>query len=149
MDNPASPHGGESLRTFTLAEANNLVPKLEEAFTRIYQLWIAAQGFYGALKDKLSDDKPRYPQYLKDPEFARDYGKFKALMEALRDELKDIEALGVLIRSIEKGIVDFYSQKGGKAFFLCWSYGEPEILYWHDLEAGFQGRRPLQELEEP
>lgn len=147
MTEPQLPGQGDNPpRAFTVEEANALVPFLEETFTRIFQVWILAQGLYEKLKDRLDEENPRSAEELKDPEFARDYGKLRVLIETLRSELKTLEDLGVIVRSVENGIVDFYSVREGKPVFLCWSYGEKEISYWHEVEAGFAGRRSLQEL---
>jgi len=133
-------------RIFTLEEANALVPHLSQAFTRIFQLRISAQLLYEKLKDRLDEDRPKNPKDLKDPEFSRDYGKFRAILEAIQEELDRIDSMGVLLKSLENGIVDFYSVSGGKPIFLCWSYGEEKIRYWHEIEAGFSGRRSVEEL---
>ncbi len=54
-------------------------------------------------------------------------------------------ALGAVINDIDAGLVDFVGLRNGREIFLCWQYGEEEIGYWHELNAGFAGRRPLDE----
>ncbi|MFP5356418.1 MAG: DUF2203 domain-containing protein [Gemmatimonadota bacterium] len=57
------------------------------------------------------------------------------------DHLRD---QGIEIKSIDHGLIDFPSVRGGRVVFLCWRLGEgPEIRYWHEIEAGFAGRRAL------
>lgn len=56
------------------------------------------------------------------------------------DELLD---LGVEPKNGLEGLVDFPAMIDGRLVYLCWKLGEPEIRYWHDLEAGFAGRQPL------
>jgi hypothetical protein len=56
---------------------------------------------------------------------------------------ESLEELEVLVRDVERGIVDFPSLKDGREVYLCWHVGEPEIAHWHELESGFAGRRPI------
>jgi hypothetical protein len=65
----------------------------------------------------------------------------KAKLDAYREEL---EKLGVELKGPE-GLVDFPSMREGREVCLCWRLGEPEVLYWHELQAGFPGRKPLNE----
>ena len=65
--------------------------------------------------------------------------KFKRL-ETLVRRIQDI---GAEIKDINTGLVDFPSIRDGRKVCLCWQYGEEEIQYWHDLDAGFAGRQPL------
>lgn len=63
--------------------------------------------------------------------------------ERLRASVRAVEAMGVLIKDLETGLVDFPSRRGDEIVFLCWRFGEPSVTYWHRLDAGFAGRQPL------
>ena len=63
-----------------------------------------------------------------------------------RDRLARIDQLGLSLRDIESGLVDFPALVAGRQVWLCWRRGEPQIGWWHDLDTGFSGRRPLSEL---
>jgi len=63
--------------------------------------------------------------------------------EALRRSVKAIEAMGIELKDINTGLVDFLSERDGRDVYLCWKYDEPRVAFWHDLEAGFAGRQPL------
>jgi hypothetical protein len=52
-----------------------------------------------------------------------------------------VEKTGAQLKDLRTGLVDFLSRRQGREVFLCWRYGEPEVRYWHDLEAGFAGRQ--------
>jgi hypothetical protein len=54
-----------------------------------------------------------------------------------------LEALDVVVRDLERGLIDFPSLLGGDEVYLCWLVGEPAVSHWHAVEAGFGGRRPL------
>jgi len=57
--------------------------------------------------------------------------------------LKQVEAWGVVVRDVDSGICDFPGRRDGRDVYLCWKFGEERIDYWHDLEAGFAGRAPI------
>lgn len=66
----------------------------------------------------------------------------KAAQEA-KDTLAEIEAIGVTVQDLEEGLLDFPCAIDGKTVMLCWKLGEESIAHWHELEAGFAGRKPL------
>jgi hypothetical protein len=51
--------------------------------------------------------------------------------------------MGVELKDIEEGLVDFRSMRDGRIVYLCWRQGEDTIAFWHELDAGFAGRQPL------
>jgi hypothetical protein len=55
----------------------------------------------------------------------------------------DIVELGVEVKDLDEGLVDFPALRGGETVLLCWQLGEDEIRYWHTVQEGFAGRRPL------
>jgi hypothetical protein len=66
----------------------------------------------------------------------RDTLRLQGYVEELRD-------LGVEPKGAIEGLVDFPAQIDGRLVYLCWKLGEPEVLYWHEIDAGFAGRQPL------
>lgn len=63
--------------------------------------------------------------------------------ERLQEYVEELRELGVDPKNGPEGLVDFPSMVDGKPVYLCWKLGEPEVLFWHDLDAGFRGRQPL------
>jgi hypothetical protein len=61
----------------------------------------------------------------------------------LRDTLAELQALGVVLRDLDRGLVDYPSIRDGDEIYLCWEEGESEIGFWHDTESGYGGRQPL------
>jgi hypothetical protein len=61
----------------------------------------------------------------------------------LRQAADEIEGLGCLLKDLDIGLVDFPCRIGEREVYLCWKLGEPSIQFWHDLEEGFAGRKPL------
>ena len=62
---------------------------------------------------------------------------------ALARCVADIQELGVLVKDLDRGLVDFPALRGDEEVLLCWQVGEDEVAYWHGPEDGFAGRRPL------
>ena len=61
----------------------------------------------------------------------------------MRNALVELQAMEVVLRDLDRGLVDFPSIRDGREVFLCWEEGEDEISFWHDLDSGYGGRRPL------
>ena len=62
--------------------------------------------------------------------------------------LRQMTLLGAQLKDLDDGLVDFFAPRGEDLVYLCWKEGEDRIRFWHDLESGFGGRRPLEELDE-
>ena len=67
----------------------------------------------------------------------------RVLVEELDAVVQEIEASGVHLKDVQLGLVDFPAEIDGEIVYLCWQFGEPEIAFWHRVEDGFAGRRPL------
>jgi hypothetical protein len=64
---------------------------------------------------------------------------------ALRTVLLELREAEVVLRDLDRGLVDFPALRDGREIYLCWEEGEDEIGFWHEPEAGFAGRRPLRD----
>jgi hypothetical protein len=123
-------------RYFTVEEANAALPALRP----IVEAMLAARGHIVAAQPDL------WPVLEK---AASNGGSEKASavlvdFEHLRRSVKAIEGLGIELKDINTGLVDFLSQRDGRDVYLCWRYDEPKVAFWHDLEAGVAGRQPLE-----
>jgi hypothetical protein len=72
--------------------------------------------------------------------------RMQGLIDQMAAGVARIDTLGLSLRDIERGLVDFPALVSGRQVWLCWQYGETAIDWWHDLETGFDGRRILAEL---
>jgi hypothetical protein len=79
-------------------------------------------------------------------EIAQTQEELELREEELREFILELQKLGVEFKGFD-GLCDFYTLIDGREAYLCWRLGEAEILYWHDLESGFQGRQPIASLE--
>jgi hypothetical protein len=69
--------------------------------------------------------------------------QIKRLIDAIQEKINQITRLGIELKDIDRGLVDFPSLREGRVVYLCWLVSEPTVSYWHEVEAGFRGRRPL------
>jgi GTP cyclohydrolase I len=113
---------------------------------------IQAQQLALALRDEVVDlesagIKMSREELLESDDGSADVRRAKALFrgfyEALSDEIERVRALGGEVKDIELGLVDFPARRRGEDILLCWRLGEKTIGFWHGLESGFAGRRPI------
>ena len=64
----------------------------------------------------------------------------------VQEYLEELDTIGCLIKDYQRGLIDFPSRHEGRTVFLCWELGEPDILHWHELDAGYAGREPIERL---
>ena len=81
--------------------------------------------------------------HLRDDSMAGNRDEAERLLVALQATIERIEAMGCLVKDVDSGLADWPSLRDGREVLLCWRLGEPDILYWHEPEAGFRGRQPL------
>ena len=129
---------------FSVDEANALIPALEVRFGKVMQLRAQLRTGYEVLEG-LGETPNTDTLARKDgpPELRRARGRFRALMEALGEELEAIEQTGVMVKDLDIGLCDFLGEREGREVWLCWQYGEKRVAFWHDLDAGFTSRQPI------
>lgn len=131
------------MRTFTLQEAQTLLPLVESLLKRAQEAARHASALE-AEQQQLSHNI--YLQggmridVAKVTKLKNDHLK---AVDAARDSLAEIDAIGVQIKDLDKGLLDFPFELDGKIVLLCWLQGEPTISHWHSLDAGFAGRAPI------
>lgn len=122
-------------RYFTLPEANetlNLIRPLVDEIQTIRQTILKNQPeAWPAIEKSAGNGGNRALSNM-----VQDFEKLDLLVHQIQD-------LGVLIKDINLGLLDFPALKDGREVYLCWRYGEGEIAYWHEIEAGFAGRQPI------
>lgn len=69
-------------------------------------------------------------------------------LEQISDSVEAIQEMGILVKDLDIGLCDFPYQLNGRVVYLCWKLGESEIRYWHEIEAGYSGRQPIEKLSE-
>ncbi len=70
--------------------------------------------------------------------------KLNSSITKFYESVEILENTGVVVKSIEQGLLDFPSKRFDEEVWLCWKYGETEIKFWHEKDSGFSGRKPIE-----
>jgi hypothetical protein len=129
-------------RHFTVAEANALLSTVRSVVERLVdrrrelRIELERQQELGEItKSNGGGFNPRLPAEI-DAALQKAAGDVSACIEQLTE-------LGVQVKDLDSGLIDFPSLRDGAEILLCWQLGEDEIAWWHTLDRGFAGRRPL------
>jgi hypothetical protein len=124
------------MRYFDVDAAQGLVPVLTSSFTRIRSRVDRIEQLTRDLQ-RLGrpSGKPSSPSGTLEEERERLAGE-------VQEEIAKLEVIGVEVKSLE-GLVDFRALRSGRTVYLCWRLGEATVGYWHELDAGFTGRKPI------
>ena len=127
MDNPS--------RHFTLAQANAIVTAIRPLVAEMLEIRQVI----------LSREPQVWPVFEK---AAGNGGNTAASQVALEFQrldtlVREIHRTGAILKDINTGLIDFLALREGREIYLCWQYGEDQIVYWHEVDAGFAGRQPL------
>ena len=131
------------MKTFTIDEAQSLLPVLESLLKRAIEGKRAAEE----VESELSELSRRI--YLSGgmrvdlSRVARQRAEMESHLERVRESIAEIDAIGVQVKDIESGLLDFPFRLDEEIVLLCWRMGETAIEHWHTLESGFQGRQPV------
>jgi hypothetical protein len=121
-------------RHFTAEEANHLLPRIDPLLRRLREA-----------RDRLTDSELH--EALSGAAPANGGGgagrKVGQAFLEVRELLAELAEIGIVLRDIDRGLIDFPAVVDGREIYLCWQLDEDEVAYWHDLESGFGGRQPL------
>ncbi len=135
MDGPVA-----QARIFTLEEAERTLPLLRRILTDLrseYRTWQEALGDYELLSGGVRAE---------DPESEELVAARRAVNQSaarITEYLEEIESIGCLFKGFDAGLVDFYTLREDRLVFLCWRVEEPHITHWHEVDAGYAGRQPV------
>jgi hypothetical protein len=133
------------MKTFTLDEAQSLLPVLESLLKRAMEDKRSAQSVESDLNGLAQRIYFAGGMQLNPAGVAKRRAEMEAHLKGLRDCIAEIDAIGVQVKDLETGLLDFPCRVDDEVVLLCWRMGEPAIEHWHTLEAGFQGRQPVDE----
>ncbi len=133
------------IRIYSLEEANNMIPdlarRLEDLRTLVGRI-VHEQDGLGVL-ELIGSKEAASPEHA---EYVEKKRATSALVADFDSKFRKIQSLGCFVKDINRGLVDFYSVRNGRLIFFCWELGEKEIRYWHELNSGYAGRKPIAEL---
>lgn len=126
----------DDTRVFTLSEARGLMPRLRKLLTRVLKEREALLDMRVEIDlarekaDAGGGGSPMGPAYL-------------THLIAFSEAIQEVEYMGVHVKDLRTGLVDFPYDRDGRIVYLCWRPDEDEISWWHETDAGFAGRQPL------
>jgi hypothetical protein len=130
---------------YTIEEANNALPLVRAIVTDI----VAKYSEVSERKMRLDQiresrsTRARGSQDLYGEELAQVEEELEKEIVQLQEYIDELEKLGIELKDINRGLIDFRSLMDGREVYLCWLLGEDEIGHWHELDAGFSGRQSL------
>jgi hypothetical protein len=133
------------MKTFTIDEAQSLLPVLESLLKR------AIEGKQAAEKVETSLSELARRIYLSGgmrvdaASVVNQRAEMEAHLKLARESVAEIDAIGVQVKDIETGLLDFPCRLDDEVVLLCWHIGESSIEHWHTVESGFKGRQPVDE----
>lgn len=131
-------------KLYSLAEANQLIPFLEDSFAEIRDQIARARAARLQFLARVTRHDNGEAVIEGDPELAAVVNEAD---ERIRDEMSLLQRMGVLVKSIDPPTADVFSRRGASLVHLCWQPGEPEFLHWHSIESGIAGREPIDNPE--
>jgi len=134
-----------SNRSFTLEEAENLLPVLESLLRGA----IDGKKLIEAVDNEFQEVAHRVflngGTHLNIVHLARRKAEREKAVQRVKDSLAEIDATGVQVKDLDMGLLDFPCAVEGRTVLLCWKLGEKGITHWHGTSEGFAGRKPIDE----
>ena len=128
-------------RYFSVEEANRTLPLVKAIVTDIVHQFRVVNDLKQRLAAVLNERRrPASDPYSE--ELAQTQAELEAEEEKLANFIDELTKLGVYLKGPD-GLCDFYSLYEGREVYLCWRLGEPQVMHWHELDAGVAGRKPL------
>ena len=133
------------MKTFTLDEAQSLLPVLESLLKRAIEGRRAAQSIEAELNELPQRIYLSGGMRVNSASVAKQRAEVEEHLKQVQESVAEIDAIGVQVKDLDSGLLDFPCRIDGEVVLLCWRMGERAIEHWHTIEAGFQGRQPLNE----
>lgn len=133
------------MKTFTLDEAQSLLPVLESLLKRALESKEAAEKAEAGLSALAQRIYVAGGMHLNVGAISRQRAEVENHTQRVRESLAEIDAIGVQVKDLETGLLDFPCRLDDEIVLLCWRMGELAIEHWHTVDAGFQGRQPVDE----
>jgi hypothetical protein len=126
---------------FTVRQANAALPLVRAIVRDIADLAQELRERYERLNRIRAGKTGATAAHQEELEQAQE--EFERLKERMADFEAELEQLGVELKDYFTGLVDFPCWMNGRVVYLCWRLGEPDVGHWHEIDAGFAGRRKL------
>jgi hypothetical protein len=121
---------------FTVDEANRLIPRMKMIIERL------RQGRHQLQQHRTTAEA--VTQRASGNGGGREAATYLSeYSQTFAPDLARLQAMGILLKDLDRGLIDFPHQRDGREVYLCWKYGEERIDYWHEIDSGYSGRQPL------
>ena len=121
---------------FTVDKANTILPKVKKRFDEILCCKNNVMDIQEELQN-LSDSNCSFEKFIKKKQ------ELNHAVTSLYNMIQELEDLGIMIKSVDEGLLDFPSIRDDEEIWLCWKFGENQVKFWHGKEEGFMGRKPI------
>jgi hypothetical protein len=132
-------------KTFTLGEAQTLLPVLESLLRKAQTAGVRVAELEMEMQQLSHRIFLSGGMHVDVVVAARRRAEREKSMQEAKDTLGEIEEIGVQVKDLEQGLLDFPCRLDDQIVLLCWRMGEAAIEHWHTVESGFQGRQPIDE----
>ena len=121
---------------FSISDANKILPSVIKKF-----------NYSKMLKNEIIKMEKQMSLDLTSKSSMKDYiilkQKLNAKVTEFYKSIEDLESIGVVLKGLEQGLLDFPAKRFDEEIWLCWKEGETEIKFWHEKDSGFMGRKPI------
>jgi len=121
---------------FSISDANKILPSVIKKF-----------NYSKMLKNEIIKMEKQMSLDLTSKSYMKDYiilkQKLNAKVTEFYKSIEDLESIGVVLKGLEHGLLDFPAKRFDEEIWLCWKEGETEIKFWHEKDSGFMGRKPI------
>jgi len=132
-------------RTFTLDEAQSLLPVLESLLRGAIDGKKLIETVDGEFQELAHSVFLRGGSLVNVVKVARRKAEREKAIQRVKDAIAEIDAIGVQVKDLDVGLLDFPCEVEGEIILLCWKLGEKGIAHWHGISEGFAGRKPIDE----
>jgi len=121
---------------FTPQDVNKILPEIQKQFSQIILLRNKVISLQEDLQ-KITNEGSKFGNFIAKKQ------ELNSAVSRLYKEIEGLEKRGIMIKSVDDGLLDFPSLRFDEEVWLCWKYGEIKIKFWHGRDEGFMGRKPL------
>jgi len=126
----------EGHRYFTLESANRTLPLVRRIAEDI-------RALYPTLRERVEEFQRVSIDTATEEQLSELRSRIDDVARQINGCLAELDQIGCVFKGFEEGLVDFYTWHEGRPVLLCWKVGEAEIAHWHEVDAGYAGRRPI------
>jgi hypothetical protein len=131
------------MKTFTFDEAQSLLPVLEALLKRAIESKQAAEQIEAGLSALAQRIYIAGGMHIDVGKVAKQRAEIESHTQRMRETVAEIDAIGVQVKDLDSGLLDFPFRLDDEIVLLCWRMGESAIGHWHTLDTGFKGRQPV------